>query len=418
MFLKLNKRLNFFPFHRLYSKDIFSKVKIQKFESKIKENEEELEVDVLSPNYRPKKIIPKPKVIVDRKKLILETFPNRKTEEIYSSLFQQGNEALESQQFTEASDKFSECISLDLNKMESYTQRSKAYLAKGEIELARKDLQFIIENSTNIDPSVYYNLALMTQDTQQGMDYYKKAIQMIESLKKEEEQTFQFNDLLLKCYNNLSKLYLNDKKYENALLLCNKAIELSKSKNLTRTREFYNRARSHHLLNNFKEAIEDYLEFLKFNQYNLTAKSFLSECYYSLKDYKKAIPVISSCIEIISSKPCHPDDKILKKQIRKDLNKAHHLRADYYFEDGEFLKALGDYTLAYENDRRDFEALKKKGHCYYQLKEYKEAIDQFSSTISLHPSVDSYILRSKAYIAMNKIQHSINDLIVSIFSNF
>eukprot|EP01080_Neovahlkampfia_damariscottae_P000241 gene241-4487_t len=390
------------------TKDPFANIKIKTFETI--EDKEEREIDYLSPDYQPQKVPEKIKPKIDKKKLILEKFQNLNHEEIYKILFKQGNEEIEKNNFSLASEKFSECILLKPNEIEPYIQRSKAYLAKGEIELARKDLNFIIENSSKIDPTVYYNLAVISNENLKGIENYKKSIKILENLK---EKTIFKNELLLKCYNNISSSLMKEKLLENALMFSNKAIKLSKEHNLKITKEFYNRARCHHLLNNLKEAIEDYSKFLKENEKNITAQSFLSQCYSQLNHHEKSIEILTSCIEIILKKEFHKDDRMSEKERRKHLNVLFNARGDEYFHLKNYEKSIEDYTEAYSFDRRDFKILEKKANCYYELRQFEKGIDELSLVVHASPTIDAYIIRAKCYKSINKIQHSINDLIMA-----
>lgn len=65
-----------------------------------------------------------------------------------------------------------------------------------------------------------------------------------------------------------------------------------------------------------------------------------------------------------------------------------------YYEQGDYPKAIADYTLVIETDSLDFEAYYNRGLAYYQQGEFDKAIADFRKTFFINP--DYY----KAYLSL------------------
>lgn len=318
----------------------------------------------------------------------------------------------------------------NLNKFEDVIKQYEAILAiKPNDKNAKEKIDYIVYNKfsgqklqtyliskAQNNPNSYeaqFNCALelhKNKEYAQAIEYYKKALELNPS--KEDS------------YINLASIYIEQKNYNNANLICQKGLLISPN---NKTLNQYLKEIKDYMLNSQYELASKLMEenkyqealnvYLKLNNKSQEVKSAIALCYWQLGDYATANKYY---LEILSQNPNDIDstlnsalayynlkdlinsrkmaNKVLlldkenidAKNILEDINEtemssileiavAKYEKQDY----NGSLALLNKYLSANPNSEY---ALYYKGMCYDELKKPSEAIKQYRLIISKNQS--------------------------------
>ena len=340
--------------------------------------------------------------------------------------------------FPEAIEAYNQAIKIDPLFKSAYSGRGLSY---GELKKYRQGIadftQFI-----QLDPkdASYYNLRGLyygqLEEYKQAIADYNQAIQL------------DHNDALY--YISRGNAYLMLKDYKQSIADSTQAIKID-----SKDADYYlTRGSAYGHLENYKQAIADYTQAIKIGPKKATYYSMRGGVYLILKDYKQAIADFTQAIQLdpkdaiyyslrgsIYSKLKDYKQAIsdLTETIRRDpknapytmvglrysefkdnkgflsgytglMSKAYATRGVTYYELKEYKLAINDYTQAIKIDSQNAEYYAFRGGIYSVLKEYKQAIDDLTQAIKIDPKKATYYhLRGTTYLQLKDYKQAIAD---------
>ncbi|MTJ21899.1 tetratricopeptide repeat protein [Dolichospermum sp. UHCC 0352] len=217
-------------------------------------------------------------------------------------------------------------------------------------------------------------------------------------------------------YNLRGSYYGQLEEYKQAIADYNQAIQLDHNDAL-----YYNsRGIAYGQLEEYKQAIADYTQAIQLDPKDAIYYSLRGSIYSNLKDYKQAI---SDLTETIRRDPKNApytmqglrysefkDNKGLLSGYTGLMSKAYATRGVTYYELKEYKLAIDDYTQAIKIDSQNAEYYAFRGGIYSFLKEYKQAIDDLTQAIKIDPKKATYYdLRGKTYLQLKDYKQAIDD---------
>ena len=340
--------------------------------------------------------------------------------------------------FPEAIEAYNQAIKIDPVFKWAYSGRGLSY---GELKKYRQSIadftQFI-----QLDPkdAGYYNLRGLYYG---HLENYKQAIA-------DSTQAIQLDPNDAFYYNSRGIAYSGLKEYKQAIADYTQAIQLD-----SKDADYYlTRGSAYGHLENYKQAIADFTQAIKIGPKKATYYSMRGGVYLILKDYKQAIADFTQAIQLdpkdaiyyslrgsIYSKLKDYKQAIsdLTETIRRDpknapytivglrysefkdnkgflsgytglMSKAYATRGVTYYELKEYKLAIDDYTQAIKIDSQNAEYYAFRGGIYSFLEEYKQAIDDLTQAIKIDPKKATYYdLRGKTYLQLKDYKQAIDD---------
>jgi tetratricopeptide (TPR) repeat protein len=83
--------------------------------------------------------------------------------------------------------------------------------------------------------------------------------------------------------------------------------------------------------------------------------------------------------------------------------------AEEAYKEKKYLTAITYSNKTLQKDRFNYEAILIKGKSNLQLKNYREAVENFSNAIKIKPAFDPYLYRGRAYLELNELAYSAGD---------
>ncbi|MFN7201107.1 MAG: tetratricopeptide repeat protein [Aphanizomenon sp.] len=340
--------------------------------------------------------------------------------------------------FPEAIEAYNQAIKIDPLFKLAYSGRGLSY---GELKKYRQGIadftQFI-----QLDPkdAGYYNLRGLYYGQ---LEEYKQSIaDSTQAIKIDPNDAFY--------YISRGNAYLMLKDYKQSIADSTQAIRLD-----SKDADYYlTRGSAYGHLKNYKQAIADLTQAIKIDPKKATYYGMRGGVYINLKDYKQAIADFTQAIQL------DPKDAIyyslrgsiyselkdykqaisdLTETIRRDpknapytmqglrysefkdnkgllsgytglMSKAYATRGVTYYELKEYKLAIDDYTQAIKIDSQNAEYYAFRGGIYSFLKEYKQAIDDLTQAIKIDPKKATYYhLRGTTYLQLKDYKQAIAD---------
>ncbi|MBK1987338.1 tetratricopeptide repeat protein [Sphaerospermopsis aphanizomenoides BCCUSP55] len=308
------------------------------------------------------------------------------------------------QNYQQAIADLTQAIQLDPQNADYYQARGYAYVFFDKPQEAIADLTQAIQ----LDP--------------QNADYYQARGRTYYFFDKPQEamadlnQGIQLDPKNADHYEARGYAYSRLKKYQEAITDLTKAIQLD-PKN---AKYYHIRGLQYGGLEDYKKAIEDLTEAIRLDPKGFSYYASRGFIYLGLKDYKQAI---SDLTEAIGRDPKNrpytmagfrysefKDNKIALSSYNRMLGLVYLSRADAYVEIKEYKQAINDYTQAIKLDPKNASYYSFRGNAYLKLKEYKQAIDDYTQAIKLEPkNARYYVGRSQAYIQLKEYKQAIDD---------
>jgi tetratricopeptide (TPR) repeat protein len=229
-----------FPTQAYYSTNALRKdIKIIDFSKRFKKESPPEFDDVLHPSYKPKQQ-PKQQQVTRTKQPVEKIDVNQ-----YNTTLLQADQKLESRDYSTATQLYTQCINSFPNYAILYAQRGKAYLFKGELDLALADFSTALSLNDHM-PDVYYNRAVLLfnrNKTQESKHDYDKCISLLNNTT---------DELLVQALNNRGYIRLEyDHDYQHALDDFERAIQISSTYELR-----YNCVRAYMGLHRYTDAVQ------------------------------------------------------------------------------------------------------------------------------------------------------------------
>ena len=297
-----------------------------------------------------------------------------------------------------------QAVQLDPKDAVSYNFRGVLYQQLEEYKQSIADSTQAIQ----LDPknAKYYNSRGIAYE---GLKEYKQAIN-------DYTQAIQLDPKNAKYYNSRGLAYTQLKDYKQVIADYTQAIQLD-PKDVT----YYGmRGGAYSELKDYKQAIADYTQAIQLDPKDAIYYSLRGLAYSKLKDYKQAI---SDLTETIRRDPKNAPYTVggLRYSEFKDIKGflsgytgfmsiAYRTRGGIYYELKEYKLAIDDYTQAIKIDSQNANYYAVRGGCYLQLKEYKQAIDDYTQAIKIDPKdARYYVIRGNTYFLLKDYKQAIND---------
>ncbi len=229
-------------------------------------------------------------------------------------------------------------------------------------------------------------------------------------------QAIQFDPKNADYYESRGHAYSGLKNYQEAITDFTKAIQLD-----PKNAQYYNaRGLQYGSLEDYKKAIEDITEAIRLDDKSVLYYAFRGIAYLGLKEYKQAI---SDLTETIRRDPKNApytvrglrysefkDNKIFISSYNKQISLVYVTRGNTYFKLKEYKQAIDDYTQAIKLDPKNAIYYNARGTTYSQLKDYKQAIDDYSQAIKIDPK-DAFYYGSRGftYFQLKDYKQAIDD---------
>jgi tetratricopeptide (TPR) repeat protein/S1-C subfamily serine protease len=311
---------------------------------------------------------------------------------------------VELKNYRQAITDLTQAIQLDPKDAVSYNFRGLLY---GQLEEYKQSIadstQAIQIDSKN---AKYYNIRGIAYE---GLKEYKQAIN-------DYTQAIQLDPKNAKYYNSRGIAYTQLKDYKQVIADYTQAIQLD-PKDAT----YYGmRGGAYSVLEDYKQAIADYTQAIQLDPKDAIYYSLRGLAYSKLKDYKQAI---SDLTETIRRDPKNAPYTMqgLRYSEFKDIKGflsgytgfmsiAYRTRGGIYYELKEYKLAIDDYTQAIKIDSQNANSYAIRAGIYYKLKEYKQAIDDYNQVIQIDPQNATYYgARGFAYFELKEYKQAIND---------
>lgn len=183
-------------------------------------------------------------------------------------------------------------------------------------------------------------------------------------------------------------------------------------------RELFNRAKIFHQQGKFEDALQDYKLFLEIHTKDIEANTLIADCYYMLKKHEDAIRHIDIAISEVDNIMKEIDDRPTLKKWKEKKYNLYMSRAQSNFELEKLETAISDLTAAITNVRRHAESFRMRGICYYLLKQYENAIYDFTQTVYKAPTdLQPLVLRAETYLANGETKLAIKDFEACLMLN-
>jgi tetratricopeptide (TPR) repeat protein/S1-C subfamily serine protease len=306
--------------------------------------------------------------------------------------------------FPESIEAYNQAIKFYPDFQHSYLSRGWSYLALQKYQQAIDDFTQVIQ----LDPknADYYH--------SRGLAYslLNKRQQAIDDL----TQAIQLDPKNAQYYSHRGYAYSALKKYQQAITDFTKAIQLD-----PKNAQYYNaRGLVYGSLEDYKKAIEDITEAIRLDPKDFSYYASRGIAYSGLKDYKQAISDLTEAIRLDPKNAPYTvqglrysefkDNKLRISSYNTQLSIVYATRGDAYSKLKEYKQAIDDYTQAMKIDPENAEYYKNRGSAYVQLKEYKQAIDDYTQAIKIDDkNAIYYVGRGLAYFRLKDYKQAIND---------
>ncbi|MFM7408567.1 MAG: tetratricopeptide repeat protein, partial [Cuspidothrix sp.] len=211
-------------------------------------------------------------------------------------------------------------------------------------------------------------------------------------------------------YNNRGIAYLKLKDYKNAISDFTEAIRIA-PKNPLYYRYYESRANAYSLSKDYKKAISDFNEAIGLCHNDFfRANLYLSRAdnHSKLKDYEKAMADLNEAIRIAPNQLIAFVNQTIKTEPKNHA--LYFFRGKAYLQLKDYKQAIDDYNQAIQLDPKNAFYYGSRGDVYVQLKDYKQAIDDYNQAIKLDPKNAFYYGRQgDVYVQLKDYKQAIDD---------
>lgn len=237
------------------------------------------------------------------------------------------------------------------------------------------------------------------------------------------------------AYNDRGLALANKGEYEKAIADYNRALRRDPKLALA----YMNRAIAYRLKGEHDKAIAEFTKMLRLSPKNVLAYTNRGLAYLAKKDYDRAIAdftealwIDPSCTEAynrrVEAARLKTDaakateerrDRELaareEKQRRQERATAHFTRAQMHFDNGNFDKAVADYTEALKYDPKDAFTYYHRGLAHAANEDYDKALADYTEAVRLNPKLAvAYYHRGVGYRLRGNFARAIADFTEAI----
>ncbi|MDB9453684.1 serine protease [Dolichospermum circinale] len=306
--------------------------------------------------------------------------------------------------FPESIEAYNQAIKFYPDFQHSYLSRGWSYVNLQKYQQAIDDFTQVIQ----LDPknADYYH--------SRGLAYslLNKRQQAIDDL----TQAIQLDPKNAQYYSHRGYAYYPLKKYQQAITDFTKAIQLD-----PKNAQYYNaRGLVYGSLEDYKKAIEDITEAIRLDPKDFSYYASRGIAYSGLKDYKQAISDLTEAIRLDPKNAPYTvqglrysefkDNEIMISSYNKSISIVYAARGDSHRNLKNYKQAIDDYTQAIKIDPKNPTYYRDRGVAYGKLKNYKQAIDDYTQAIKIDDkNAIYYVGRGLAYFQLKDYKQAIND---------
>lgn len=390
---------------------------------------------------------------------------NRQTSNTKEFFFETGKSLFDQGQYKEAISNFDRAINIDSTYTVAYGWRGGSYIALQDYQTGLADLDKAIE--MGLDTNTVFKYKGLAHhclgDWEEALRQYNIALKIspsdpqtytwqaysLERLGKYDEaiskadQAINLDKSYAEAYGVRCSICINKQNeliakygykdlnlYQQVINDATIAIRLAPNDPNCDVR-YHNRGLAYQNLKRYKDAISDFSEALQLNPQNVFSYQHRGETYTFLKEYPKALDDLSKAIRI---NPSESNSYALRAKILEekseffkaleDYDQAIQLSLDpskksyYYYQKGFLLRKIGRYHEALNAQEKAVLlapnhpfSYNNRGQAYGDLKQYEEAIADYSKSIELNnPELHNpYNGRALVYNSMGQYELAMQD---------
>jgi tetratricopeptide (TPR) repeat protein len=274
--------------------------------------------------------------------------------------------------FAQAAAMYEEYVTYDEKNDHAYLSLGKAYFYLRELEKAIENLERAKELEPN-DQETYHFLGMAYQDTKNLEQALKAYDQYVEIRQKEDPDSWNGKDAEFWMRKGRVHLALGDS--TNLALgsdALNKAVELDS----TMISAFASLGYTYYKQEKYEEAIPLFLKKIELDtSNNFNPLVYLAYAYIGLEEYSKAVDPLLKALEL------QPDNA----DVRKTLARVH-------FSQEMYTEAVEQYRLILQDDPDNCEMVAAFGYSLMRLERPAQAISPLSRAVRCYPNDISYML--------------------------
>ena len=199
------------------------------------------------------------------------------------------------------------------------------------------------------------------------------------------------------AYYNRGIVYMNEKKYDQALYDYSKAIAL----NPNYPEPYYNRGIVFMNEKRYDQALDDFSKAIKFNPKFIQA--YINRGIVFMKE-GKYLQAINDCNKAIELNPNNAE--------------AYYNRGSVFMNSKKYDQALDDFSKAIAQNSNYVEAFINRGVVLMNENKYDQALDDFNNAIALNPNfIEAFINRGSVFMNSKKYDQALDDFSKAIKLN-
>jgi tetratricopeptide (TPR) repeat protein len=310
-------------------------------------------------------------------------------------LVNRGNAFSDAGQQDKAIADYTEALKLDPNLALAYMNRGLAHAKKGDFGAVITDCAAAIKLNPKLVGAYFIRGAAHASNGE-----HDKAISDF-------TRVLTLDPAHALAYNDRGLALANKGEYDKAIADYNRALRRDPKLALA----YMNRAIAYRLKGEFDKAIAEFTKMLRLSPKNVLAYTNRGLSYLGKKDYDRAIAdftealwIDPKCTEAYNRRveagrlkadeaKQHEErrDRELavreERQRRQERATAHFTRAQMHFDNGNFEKAVADFTEALKHDPKDDFTYYNRGLAHAANEDYEKALADYTEAIRLNPKL-------------------------------
>ena len=208
----------------------------------------------------------------------------------------------------------------------------------------------------------------------------------------------------------MGNLYIQEKRYEEALMVLKKAVELLKSDGELPTETYFRIAACYHELDQVEQGLEYFYNELNIStdpQDLMNIRTHIALCLQWLKKHEESVPFLIKNLEFIRTEP----DQVLAMITSLNLLSYAYQGSKQFNKEVEVLLELIGFVKEYHGDFSQelsftFTAL---GYAYHNLGDHQKSLDAFYHSLSINTDLHGYD-HIQTFTAMTRVGDVLHNL--------
>jgi tetratricopeptide (TPR) repeat protein len=346
------------------------------------------------------------------------TQANRLDPKSADALINRGNAFTDKGEFDRAITDYTEALNIDPNLALAYMNRGLAYAKKGDFDAVVEDCEAAIKQNPKMIGAYFIRGAAHSSKGE-----FDKAIADF-------TRVLQLDPNYALAYNDRGLALANKKEYDKAIADYNRALRRDPKLALA----YMNRAIAYRLKGDDDRAIAEFTKMLRLSPKNVLAYTNRGMAYMAKRDYDRAIADFTEALWIDPQYTEAYNRRVEAVRAKGDLSKveeerrtkehvaneerqrrqeratAHFTRAQMHFDNGNFDKAVTDFTEALKYDPKDAFTYYNRGLACAANEDYDKALADYTEAVRLNPKLAvAYYHRGVGYRLRGNFARAIAD---------